>query len=496
MTIRRRIEERREIESLLNAGQPPPVPARSWRLAGLGVQARLTLGLIAAAVLPITGFGLVALVLTGSATDPDGALSRLLLFALAVAVVIAILLAWRLTGDVTAPLAEISRAVARVSAGDLATPIVLPGDDQFTRLADSHNRLATDLDRRNRELRHILAALEASTPGASPAALAHRAAADAVAAFGLIDAEVLLVDPLEVPTEERVPGESQPVRAELRVGGDTLGVLVGRLPATRSWERADQDLLELFAIEVAAAVRNAELLTRLETQNRRLVNLDEAKDDFLRGVSHNLQTPLARIRAYADQLATEQPDRRLLIITEQADRLSRMVRQLLTVTRIESGALRPRLEVFAVAPRVRRTWEALGVSDVPFSFRDEAEGWLAVADPDQLDQVLWALLDNAVGHGGRAGVDVTIRAVEPEGELRVTIRDGGPGIPDPDRERLFGRFERGGDRSPGSGSGLGLYVSRALCQSMGGDLSLDPSLPGEGASFTITLPGEPGGEEA
>ena len=175
---------------------------------------------------------------------------------------------------------------------------------------------------------------------------------------------------------------------------------MGHVPATRTWERADQDLFELFAIEVSAAMRNAQLYARVEHQNTRLVALDEAKDDFLRGVSHNLQTPLASIRGYAQQLTGETPDRRLVIITEQTDRLSRMVRQLLTVSRIESGALRPRLEVFALAPRVRRTWEALGAADVSFSLDDRSEGWLALADPDQLDQVLWAILDNAVRYGG------------------------------------------------------------------------------------------------
>ena len=85
-------------------------------------------------------------------------------------------------------------------------------------------------------------------------------------------------------------------------------------------------------------------------QNAQLLELDAAKDDFLRGVSHNLQTPLTSIRAFAEQLGEERDDRRLSIITEQAERLSRMVRQLLTVTRLESGALRPQAEVLGLAP--------------------------------------------------------------------------------------------------------------------------------------------------
>jgi len=281
-----------------------------------------------------------------------------------------------------------------------------------------------------------------------------------------------------------------PVRAELSAVGEVLGVAVGHLPATRRWERADQDLFELFAIEVSAALRNAQLYARVEDQNRRLLALDETKDDFLRGVSHNLQTPLASIRGYAQQLEAEAPDRRLGIITEQADRLSRMVRQLLTVSRIESGSLRPRLEVFAPAPRVRRTWEALGAADVPFSLDDRSAGWLALADPDQLDQVLWAILDNAVHYGGRTAIEATVM-VDPETELvSITIADHGAGIGDDDRERLFLRYERGAGRPSGEGSGLGLYVSRELCRAMSGDLVLEPATASRGTAFTITLPAE------
>ena len=98
------------------------------------------------------------------------------------------------------------------------------------------------------------------------------------------------------------------------------------------------------------------------------------------------------------------PDRRLGIIAEQSERLSRMVRQLLTVTRLESGALRPRSEVVSLATRVRRAWEALGADGVDFELDDDAAGWLAIADPDQLDQVLWALLDNAVKYGAGSPV--------------------------------------------------------------------------------------------
>lgn len=457
--------------------------------SGVGFRARLAAGLVIAGVLPVIGFGLVVLVLAGSGEGVEGTLGRVLLLAAAVATVFAILVAYILAESLSRPLREIARAVERASAGDLSTRIELPGDDEFARLAESHNRLAADLARRNLELRRILDAIGETTIRERPEALAERAAARARAAFGLIDAEVRLGDPNWFTVSERVPGEPRQVYAVLTASGEPLGVLSGHLPATRSWERADQDLLDLYASEVAAAIRNAQLYARVGDQNERLVALDAAKDDFLRGVSHNLQTPLASIRAYADQLAGERPDRRLGIVTEQADRLSRMVRQLLTVSRIESGALRARPEVVSLVPRIRRTWEALGVADVAFAVDDAAPGWLAVADADQLDQVLWALLDNAVIHGGGTPVSVRIAAASASSTLVVRIADAGPGISEADRERLFRRYERAAGGAV-EGSGLGLYVSRELCRAMGGDLILEPAVEGEGAALSIRLPAE------
>jgi two-component system, OmpR family, sensor histidine kinase VicK len=455
----------------------------------LSFRTRLTIGLVAAALIPLAGFGAILLIL--ETPDESATLGRLLLFVLVVAAMIAILLAYLLAADLTAPLRAIAAAVERTSAGDLSTPIVVPGEDELARLAESHNRLAADLERRNRELGRILEAIENGSPRDSQDFIAGRAAHDAMAAFGMIDAYVILVDPREIPTEERVPGESLPIRAVLHLAGEGIGVLVGHLPATRLWERADQDLLELFASEVAVAIRNAELFARVEAQNSQLLELDAAKDDFLRGVSHNLQTPLTSIRAYADQLVRDRPDRRLGIIAEQTDRLSRMVRQLLTVTRLESGALKPKSEVVALVHPVRRAWEALAIEGVQFKLDDRSAGWLAVADVDQLDQVLWALLDNAVKYGERSPILVEIAPVPEHNQLRLTISDLGPGVAEIDRSRLFRRFERGAERTADDGSGLGLYVSRELCRAMDGDLVLERQIAGRGASFSVFLPGAP-----
>lgn len=469
-------------------GEPQRIgPAISFR-------ARLTIGLVAGALLPLAGFGLVliaAQVVTSGAADPT--LVRVIVFVLAAALVVTVVFAYLLAANLTAPLRAISRAVERVSAGDLSARVEVAGEDELARLVESHNRLAAKLERRNVELGRILVAIGRTSPRDGLDRLVAEATASARTAFDMIDAWLHLGDPLDVPEEEVVPGESRPVRAILALPDERLGVLTGRLPATRTWDAADQDLLELYASEVAVAIRNVQLFGQVEEQARRLRELDAAKDDFLRGISHNLQTPLTSIRAYAEAVATERPDRRLAIIVEQSERLHRIVRQLLAVSRLEAGTLRPRTEVLGLGARVRRAWEALGVPDVPFELSDSTDGWLAIADPDQLDQVLWALLDNAVRHGRGTPVEVVLGARPEEGRVTATIRDAGPGVPEVDRERVFERYGRSAGSAQVEGTGLGLYVSRLLCRAMGGDLVLEAgglASSGPGGAFTVLLPGE------
>ncbi|HEY5487579.1 MAG TPA: ATP-binding protein [Candidatus Limnocylindrales bacterium] len=464
---------------------------------GLSLRVTLTATLIVVAALPVAVFG--SIMLKAGLQTNDRVMAPLLIAAIVSAALFGLGAAALAVASLTTPLRRITIAVERVAAGEPGPPIPITGDDELARLAESHNRIAADSQRRNAELTALLVAIGGYAPSQGVETLVAVAEVDARRIYGLIDSQIRLVDPTKVPAAETIPGDPRPIRAEVRAGSEPIGVLTGHLPATRTWERADQDLLELFSNEVGVALRNAELFGRIETQNARLVELDAAKDEFLRSVSHNLQTPLTSIRAYVEQLRSASPeaarDRRLAIVDEQADRLTRLVRQLLTVTRIEAGVLRSQAEVIAVGPRVRKAWEAIGAAGVTFELRDEGRGWLAVADPDQLDQVLWALLDNAVKYGGQQGrVDVLIASDDSVDRLEVTIADHGPGVAEADRSRLFARFSRGAGSGSGEGTGLGLYVSRQLLRAMGGDLWLEPTSAAPGASFMLSLPGERPGD--
>ena len=417
----------------------------------------------------------------------------LLALVLGFGIALALLIGWVLARVMVRPLGSLSAAVSRLEAGHLDERLPVEGEDELAAVAASHNRLADALAARNRSLGLVLGAIAELAPNRGLDALLSAAPAAAAKAFGFTAVSVSLAGPESAPrptvVEDHVPGEPWAFPTLLRAAGEPVGTLWTTIPPTREWAQADQDLLELFAIELAAAIRNAQLFGEVE-------RLSETKSEFLRGVSHNLQTPLTTIRAIAGQLAEQaaaRPDRRLAIIVEQSERLSRLVDQLLTVSRLEAGTLRPKIEVFAPAPLVARAWESLGHGDDGFALRDEASGWLAAADRDRVDQVVWALLDNAMKYG-HPPIAVTVRAGAemddlPTGDwLVVTVRDHGQGIPEDDRSRVFERFSRLGDGGAG-GTGLGLSVARGLVEAMGGRLWIAPT-DGPGATLAFSLPAE------
>lgn len=258
---------------------------------------------------------------------------------------------------------------------------------------------------------------------------------------------------------------------------------------------AEIDLLTLVGQHAATALEHSLLYAQVRTQADELDRLAGIQADFLRGVTHDLQTPLTSIGALATELRADEavPDRArtdLESITHQAERLRRMVSQLLVASRLEAGVLVPQQEVFAVRPLVERTWAALR-ADRPFELQVAGEAHLAVGDPDRLEQVLWALLDNAVKYSP-AGSPIEVH-IEPDGDkLAIVVRDTGIGMDEATQERAFEQFYRSRDarRIVPDGSGVGLYAAHGLMAAMGGSLAIDSAL-GRGTALTIRIPAEP-----
>lgn len=225
--------------------------------------------------------------------------------------------------------------------------------------------------------------------------------------------------------------------------------------------------------------------------------LDRMRASLIATVSHELRTPLAAIKGYATTLLAEdvewQPEaqkRFLQIISEETDRLTDMVNDILDLSRLESGALRLQMRPCDFHSLLQETLRRLPIpaQQVHLSLPGALPPLLA--DPLRVQTILRNLLENAWKYGGEA-VEIWIEAQAREKDLLVRIRDNGPGIRPEERERIFEPFYRAQEsaaKTPG-GAGLGLAICQGLVQAHGGQLWLEAQP--RGAAFAFTLPLEP-----
>ncbi len=278
----------------------------------------------------------------------------------------------------------------------------------------------------------------------------------------------------------------------LREGPRTLGTLVvPRGLDEPLLARLQQRVVPALEAVLAAALEREELQGEV-VETAALRRGDGVKTALLRTVSHDLRSPLTAISTAADGLRAPElagADRVELgaVVAEEAARLTRLIDNLLDLSKLEAGAAPARREWIALDEVLRAAAEDAGGA---FSFAVDAELPLVRADSAQLERAFANVLENAMRHAGGHPVSVRARAVGTR--LVVRIVDRGPGIPAAQLERVFEPFfEAGGERSGGArGSGLGLAIARGFVEANGGRLWVE-SLPGQGASFVCELPLEP-----
>ena len=213
-------------------------------------------------------------------------------------------------------------------------------------------------------------------------------------------------------------------------------------------------------------------------------------------VSHELRSPLTSVKGYTSLLLNRWgrlPDEQRRIMMEQinhdADRVTRLITELLDITRLESGRLFLRRQMVSLPDVTKRVVEKVAIEypDLEVSI-DFPDGFPQVyADPDKIEQVLTNLVENACKYASRKGIEVTGAFGEGDGNVvSVSVADKGEGIPREDLSRVFTKFFRRAEGRP-TGSGLGLWISRGLVEAHGGRL-IATSNPGEGSVFRFTLP--------
>ncbi len=279
-----------------------------------------------------------------------------------------------------------------------------------------------------------------------------------------------------------------------------VGVLNVQTEDHREFTGPDVAQLTAIADLLAGIVEKGRLQREAEAQVEQLKALDQARNELVALVTHELRTPLAVVRAYTDLLADEprldgrssrDPERRATRAawargtTEQIERLDRLVDSILESVRVVPD--RPAdLRTIDLAPLVDDLLNELGPLLARHRLRIGGSRALhAMADRGRLRQVLEHLLENAVKYAPPdSAIEVTWRL--DEGLIRMEITDDGPGIPPEWRDRIFEPYARH-ETATARGSGIGLYAARRLAESMGARLWCEPA-PSGGARFVLALP--------
>jgi signal transduction histidine kinase len=317
------------------------------------------------------------------------------------------------------------------------------------------------------------------------------------------------------PAAERILNTS----ADAVIGRDLREVLPLTDEQTRDWwectrpfdglstrSRQPERLLQVSAgplqgrelLVTAAYVRDEERrLQRLVVvlrDNRARERTDRSRADLVSTVAHELRSPLTSVKGFTatllakwDRFNDEQKQLMLQTVNADADRVTRLLTELLDVSRIDAGRLEMRKQVVDLPHAARRAVAGRVADGEPEDrFEVQVTGALPEiwADPDKVDQVVGNLVENALRHG-EGTVRVTISPCE--GGAEVVVEDEGEGIPPETAARVFTRFWRG---NRGRGTGLGLYIVKGLVEAHGGSVDVGRAASG-GASFRFWLPAGP-----
>ncbi|WP_051939725.1 sensor histidine kinase [Phaeacidiphilus oryzae] len=280
----------------------------------------------------------------------------------------------------------------------------------------------------------------------------------------------------------------QPERSLLLPGGREVLVSARYVRGDRAEERTGP------VRRVVISLRGTEARKRIERSHAELIAT----------VAHELRSPLTSVKGFTatllqkwERFTDEQKKLMLETVDSDANRVTRLIAELLDISRIDAGRLEVRRQPVDVAAALRRHVEGkVAAGQAPDRFRLALRGPLPElwADPDKLDQVLGNLLENSVRHGeGTVTIEaepvkLSASAEDAVGRVRegtaVTVSDEGAGIPEESMGRVFTRFWRGSKRG---GTGLGLYIVKGIVEAHGGTVAVGRA-PGGGARFRFILP--------
>jgi two-component system sensor histidine kinase VicK len=436
--------------------------------------------------------------LSSSLVEVDKTLNEIkgiLLKATTVALLATVLLGFALARTITQPIQEVTRQAAAIAEGDFGQPVRVYSKDEIGQLAAGFNFLRERLQQTLSEISSGKEKVETILANLNDGVLALDP-----------DGNVLHINPaarnllrLREPSSNILGRPWDEVFPKLGLAEELKKVQQGvattsRLEGVLAGERVLRVHLAPFksSSNLAGVVITLQDITEQE-------KLESMRREFVANVSHELRTPLTTIKSYietmldAEESLDEATSRRFLkVAVSEVDRMTRLVRDLLQLAQLDAGRMRFDKRPLDLAQLLHEVAERFSMQiqqrDLQLTLEIAPHQPRALADRDQIEQVLANLISNAIkftASGGRINLGLSQRGAF----LTVTVRDSGVGIPAEDQPRIFERFyrvDKARSRALG-GTGLGLSIARQIVEAHGGEIRLE-STPGEGTKVSFTLP--------
>lgn len=421
--------------------------------------------------------------------------------AIVIALLVTVILGFALAGSITRPINDVTDTVRRMSNGDFSEGVSVHSDDEIGQLAEMFNlmreKLSETLSEINSEKNKLSTILEYM--------------ADGLVAIDL-SGNIIHVN----PAARRILG----IDPAKDLGAETYARVMGYIAENISFESIYENCREQSAQDVFArgsgvfAVhydrfkdeygQDIGIIILMQDITERQ-KLEDMQKDFVANVSHELRTPLTTIKSYTETLidgALEDPDTArdfLGIVDNEADRMTRLVKDLLQLSRLDHRREKMDFREGNIVALVRRCIVKVGMTarqkrhTVEALFDPDAD-ISVMMDRDRMEQVVLNVLSNSIKYTPDGGhIEVSI---EPgEKDVKIRISDNGIGISEEELPRIFERFyrvDKARSRRMG-GTGLGLAITKQIVEEHRGSISAE-SRPGKGTSFVISLPCEDGGK--
>ncbi len=417
-----------------------------------------------------------------------GQVMMIILRSLAMGLIICVILAFLLAQIMITPLQALTKGTRQVAAGDFSQKLEVTSRDEIGVLTRNFNNMS-------QVLQNTLSEIESERDKLSTLFL-HMT--DGVVAFGP-NGLVIQYNPASVQMLGRTLDATVTFQELFSDEASFEELLMLQRPQyLEAQKRAGSRELELFMTPFSAEQTPYGALVVIHdvTEQRKI---EQMRREFVANVSHELRTPLTNIRSYAETIMESEGDMPLQlrssflgVIVSEADRMTRIVQDLLTLSKFDYGKMEMNIARFPFAKAVQGVYEAVVLDaqnhghQLTLTLPDqlpEVDG-----DRERIEQVIMNIVSNAIKYTPDGG-QIDITAGMEDKQVFVRISDNGIGIPQKDLPRLFERFyrvDKARSRASG-GTGLGLSIAKEILNQHHGEIAID-SVYGEGTTVTITLP--------